>query len=102
MLYRSFICMLMIFTLSSCSYLHVRRPIIEQGNIITNEDVSKLHMGMSRDQVTAIMGQPVLNNIFSSHRMAYIYTYEDGSNPRIIKRLICVFNNGRLVEMRRS
>jgi outer membrane protein assembly factor BamE len=102
MLYRSLICALIILTLSSCSFLHVRKPIIQQGNIITTEDVSRLHPGMSPQQVAEIMGQPVLNNVFASNRIEYVYTYEDGSNPRLDKRLVCVFSNGRLVEILRS
>lgn len=98
-MYKGFICLCMMLVLSSCSYFSIRKPIIEQGNIITPEAVSQLHTGMSPDQVTAIMGTPVISNIFTPNRLEYIYTYQDGMTPRQEKRVTCLFNKGRLVSI---
>lgn len=96
----SFICLLMMLVLSSCSYFSIRRPIIEQGNIITTEEVSKLHPGMTEAQVIEIMGEPVLENIFTPNRMEYVYTYQNGIQPRTEKRVTLFFKQGRLQEVR--
>lgn len=101
-MYKNLICMLLVLTLTSCSFFQIRRPIIEQGNIITNENVSKLHKGMSPTQVVDIMGSPVLANILTPNRIVYVYTYQDRTNPRITKRVTCVFINGSLKEIQRS
>lgn len=101
-MYKSLIFILMVLFLSSCSYFHIRRPIIEQGNIITTEDVSKLHTGMSSSQVADIMGAPVLMNILTPDRMEYVYTYQNGSNPRTLKHVNCIFSGGRLVEIQQN
>lgn len=101
-MYKKIICLLMLVMVSSCSYFQIRRPIIEQGNIITDEDVSQLHPGMSHNQVVEIMGTPVLVNMFTPDREEYIYTYKDRANPRIVKRLICLFRNGSLQSIQRS
>lgn len=93
---KSFICVLMMLVLSSCSYLTIRKPIIEQGNIITSEDTSKLHVGMSYDQVVAILGDPILENIFTPNRKEYVYTYRGGINTPTEKHVTLIFNQGRL------
>lgn len=101
-MYKSLIFTLMVLFLSSCSYFQIRRPIIEQGNIIKAEDVSKLHKGMSSAQVTDIMGVPVLTNILTPNRLEYVYTYQNGNNPLTIKHVNCIFSGGRLVEVIQS
>lgn len=68
-----------ITTLGGCIY-HLP---IQQGNIITDKDLSSLlHKGMTKDQVRAVLGDPVLINIFSGNRMVYVYTFQRGYNRR--------------------
>lgn len=88
--------------LSGCSFFQIRRPIIEQGNIITDENVSRLHSGMSPAQVADVMGSPILENILTPNRMEYIYTYKNRTNPQIVKRVSCIFSNGRLQTIARN
>lgn len=89
--------------LSSCSLFHIRKMDIVQGNVITNEDLSQLHRGMSEDQVKAIMGEPVLVNIFDSNRIEYIYTMKRPDDRKMaITRVSCKFVNGRLSDIIRS
>jgi len=95
-MYTRIICVLLMLALSSCSYLHIRRPVIQHGNVITPEDTSKLHEGMTAPEVVSVMGNPVLANILSPNRIDYVYTYEDGSTPRIEKKVICLFENNHL------
>ncbi|VVC76378.1 Outer membrane protein assembly factor BamE [Aquicella siphonis] len=98
-MYKSLVCILMMLVLAGCSFFQIRKPIIEQGNIITNEAVSQLHTGMSSDQVIAIMGTPVVANILTPNRMEYVYTYQDGMSPRKEKHVTCLFEQGRLKEI---
>lgn len=98
-LYKSLVCFLIILSLSSCSFFQIRKPVVEQGNIITAQDAKKLSVGMTPSQVTEIMGAPVLTNIFTSHRMEYVYTYDNHTQPPTINRLTCLFEAGRLKEI---
>lgn len=100
-MYKSVICILMMLVLSSCSFLSIRKPIIEQGNIITEESTSKLHTGMSEAEVIRIMGAPVLSNILTPNRMEYVYTYQSGKDPRTEKRVTLLFSQGRLQEIQK-
>lgn len=95
-MFKRLVCLLMLASLTGCSYLHIRRPIIEQGNVITQEDTSKLHKGMTPNEVVAVMGSPVLTNILTPNRMEYVYTYDDGTGKYVEKHVSCVFEGGRL------
>lgn len=87
---------LMSFVFSGCSLFQVHKLDIEQGNIITQENVSRLHIGMTEAQVKQVMGNPVLLNIFSPNRLDYVYTFQAGHGERTEKRLTLIFVRGRL------
>ena len=101
-MHKRLICLLMMLVLTGCTYFQIRRPVIEQGNIITSENVGRLHPGMTPDQVVDVMGTPVLSNIFTTDRMEYIYTYKDRTYPLVTKRVVCVFSGGRLIGIQRG
>lgn len=96
------ICLLLMLALSSCSFFQIRKPTIIQGNIITSEETSRLHTGMSSEEVMSVMGSPVLANVLSPNRMEYIYTYEDGTGKHEITRISCLFEGGRLRAIQKS
>lgn len=88
--------------LSSCSYLHIQKLPVTQGNIIERDMVNQLHTGMSESQVRDVMGNPVLVNLFTPNRIEYVYTYKRGVDPRIEKRVSCIFENGSLVDIQKQ
>jgi len=87
---------LLAIILSGCSWLRPHKMDIEQGNIITANEVTQLHAGMSETQVQEIIGSPILVNIFSPTRVEYVYTFQTGYGNMTIKRVSCVFYRGRL------
>lgn len=92
--------MLACLLLSSCTYLHVHKMDIEQGNVLTQEMVNRIHTGMTAGQVKDILGEPVLTNVFNSNRMDYVYTYKPGYGKGVMKYLTLIFKQGRLNEIR--
>ena len=84
---------------SGCSIFSVHKRDIVQGNIITQEEVSRLHTGMTTSQVKDVMGNPVLENIFTANRIEYVYTFKEGYKDTIEKRLTLIFKGGRLKEI---
>jgi outer membrane protein assembly factor BamE len=50
---------------------------IRQGNYITAEMHKKLKVGMSRQQVTSVMGSPLVSDVFHANRCDYIYRFEE-------------------------
>jgi outer membrane protein assembly factor BamE len=66
---------------------------IQQGNFVTQEMVSQLKPGMTRDQVRNALGTPLLTDIFHADRWDYIYSKvaADGTTE---KRKLAVFFDG--------
>ncbi len=87
--------------LTSCSLFLPHKQTVEQGNIFTDQQVSQLHTGMSVDRVKEIMGEPVSETIFNDNRLNYVYTMKRGYSNMTLKRVVCIFQNGRLVEITR-
>lgn len=86
--------------LSGCSYLHVHKMDVEQGNVMNAEMVDRVHIGMTPAQVKEIMGTPVLINVFDTNRKDYIYTNKPGHGEFTEKYISFVFTNGRLSSIR--
>ena len=77
----------------------VYRPTIQQGNVVTQEQVNQLKPGMSRRQVRFILGSPTLLDAFHRDRWDYPFTKGVGSTPGEIRYLTVYFDNDRLVRI---
>jgi outer membrane protein assembly factor BamE len=91
--------------LAGCSYvptipgLTPYRMEIQQGNYVSQEMVSRLEKGMSKDQVRAILGTPLITDIFHADRWDYVYWREPAGGPREQRRLAVYFEDGRLARL---
>lgn len=57
-----------------------------QGNFISSEQVEQLRPGMSRDQVRAVLGTPLLASLFHADRWDYVFTLKrQGVEPQSFK-----------------
>lgn len=57
-----------------------------QGNFISSEQVGQLQPGMSRDQVKAVLGTPLLTSLFHTDRWDYVFTLKrQGVEPQSFK-----------------
>lgn len=75
---------------------------VQQGNVMSAEMVNQIHAGMSKDQVVAIMGSPVLTNVFNPQQFDYIYTHEHRDYPLYQQRVTVQFMYNRVVGVYRS
>ena len=79
---------------SSDSFLGVITPYrmeIVQGNVITQEMVSRLKPGMSRAQVRDVLGSPLLTDIFHADRWDYVFTIRRQGAPYQQRRVTVLF-----------
>lgn len=90
---------LLAILLSGCGIFHAYRPDISQGNVITKAQVAKLRIGMSQAQTVAIMGQPVLQNVFANGRVSYVYTFWPNRGASQYKKVVLNFTHGRLTKI---
>ena len=80
----------LLITLASCSVYHLD---VEQGNIVTADMVKQLNVGMTKQQVAASLGSPVLDNVLNANCWYYVYTFQKGGHRNMIhKNLVICFN----------
>lgn len=81
---------------SGCVY----RANISQGNLIKQEDLDQVEVGMTRNQVRFLLGSPLVDDPFHQNRWDYIYYITIGRNPAGFKRWITVtFEDDIVVEI---
>ncbi|OZG71685.1 hypothetical protein BTA51_18750 [Hahella sp. CCB-MM4] len=61
---------------TGCSFPGVYKIDVQQGNIIEQETIDQLTVGLNRKQVHFIMGAPVLESTFDPSYETYIYTIQ--------------------------
>jgi len=84
--------LIMMCALSGC----VHKMDIEQGNIVTQDMVNRIHTGMTMEQVKNIMGSPVLLNTFADNRVDYVYTFNPGYGNMAERYVTLTFSHGRV------
>lgn len=74
---------------------------IQQGNVLTQEMVSQLRPGLTKDQVRFILGTPVLMDMFHGNRWDYVYSLRKGNSGQTeMRKFSTIFDaDGRLVRV---
>lgn len=77
----------------------IYRPPIQQGNVVSQEQVNELKPGMTKRQVKFLLGTPMLTDVFHANRWDYAYTFGEGSTPTDMRRVTVYFEDDRLVRI---
>ena len=75
------------------------RMVIQQGNFLSQEMVSQLKPGMTREQVRFILGTPLVTDIFHADRWDYVFYRELANGKREQRNLSVVFEKDRLARV---
>ena len=59
--------MVFMFIISSCSTFSFYRVPVTQGNLYDEEDLNKLEIGQTKEQVKFILGTPMIKDAFNSN-----------------------------------
>ena len=86
--------------MNACSLAY--RPTIQQGAVLKPAQVARIKVGMSRQQILAILGQPVRDNTFSPDKLIYVYTVQPNHSAMTTKQLIINFRGNRAVRIDRQ
>jgi outer membrane protein assembly factor BamE len=82
---------------AGCGVLY-KQPI-HQGNLIEKAAADQLQVGMSKQQVTALLGSPSIADPFHQQRWDYTTTQRTGRRARTeVKNLTLYFENDALVK----
>ncbi|MDQ2994751.1 MAG: outer membrane protein assembly factor BamE [Pseudomonadota bacterium] len=86
--------------LTACTNTHIGYNVeVQQGNIITAKMANQLRVGMSREQVMSIMGEPVVVCTFNNDRWEYVYTLSKRGHALETKHTTVIFSGDRLVKI---
>jgi outer membrane protein assembly factor BamE len=92
--------------LASCSnitsYLPTFTPHkieIRQGNLITQDMRDKLKLGMTQAQVKAVLGGPLINDLYHADRWDYLYRLDQKGKVVESQRLTVYFEKGVLARI---
>ena len=75
------------------------RMVIQQGNFISQEMVSQLKPGMTKEQVRFVLGTPLVTDIFHADRWDYVFFREAADGKREQRNLSVVFVKDRLARV---
>ena len=71
----------------------------QQGNLFDKPTVESLKPGMSKRQVTLVMGSPSVISPFDQNRWDYVSTIRRGRNKMATKDLVLTFKDDALVKI---
>lgn len=82
---------------SGCNIIYKQN--VQQGNALEQEDLDQLEIGMTRNQVSFLLGTPAIQDPFHHDRWDYVSTFSRrGGEP--VRRLVTLrFEDDRLAEM---
>lgn len=70
---------------------------LSQGNLLKQEDVDQVEVGMTRNQVRFLLGTPLIDDPFHRNRWDYVYFVRIGRRDATFKRWVTILFDGETV-----
>mgnify|MGYP001452125492 CR=1 FL=1 len=92
MRHRLILLVVLVFTIlsSGCVY----QAALSQGNLLEQEDIDQVEVGMTRGQVRFLLGTPMIDDPFHVDRWDYVYFLRVGRDKAALKRWISIYYDG--------
>ena len=71
---------------SGCVY----QAALSQGNLLKQEDIDQVEIGMTRNQVRFLLGTPMIDDPFHDDRWDYVYYLKIGRNDATFTRWVSI------------
>jgi outer membrane protein assembly factor BamE len=75
----------------------VYQAALSQGNLLDQEDIDQVEVGMTRGQVRFLLGTPMIDDPFHENRWDYVYFLRIGRDKATFKRWISIYFDGENV-----
>ncbi len=89
----------LVLTLSNCVSYDFARRVVQQGNLLPQAKLERLHLGLTKSDVAILMGSSLLSPSFTNNRWDYAYTWRRGSGALEVRQLSLYFSNNRLIRI---
>ena len=87
-------------TLSACSsFAFPYRPEVQQGNLLTQDEINRLRPDMSEREVRTLLGSPLLVDPFHKDRWDYYYSIKHSATSPVQRHVILYFRDGHLLRV---
>ena len=88
-------CIALLSALSGCGFVY--KIDVQQGNYVPEDVAAKVQVGMTKPQVRALLGTPLLNDIFHANRWDYYFSSVKGRKSEDRTRFSIFFENDKVV-----
>ena len=94
---RPLACLALLAALSGCNFVY--KIDVQQGNYVPEDVAARVKEGMTKPQVRALLGTPLLNDIFHANRWDYYFSSVKGGKAEDRTRLTIYFENDKVVRV---
>ncbi len=94
---RLLLLLLALTLLPSCGLLY--KMDVPQGNLLDQEDIADVELGMSKRQVGLLLGTPAIASPFHQSRWDYMYSVSRAGGTPEVRNLTLVFEGDSLVSL---
>ncbi len=89
-------------SLTNCMSYDFSRRVVQQGNLLPQEKLERLNIGMSKNDAAILMGTGLMSPTFNNDRWDYAYTWRKGNSPTVVRNLTLYFTHDRLARIERK
>lgn len=90
----------MAFILTNCTNnVDFTGRVVRQGNLLSQTKLHRLKIGMTKEEVTVIMGDSLLTSPVNQDRWDYVDTFRKGAGEMKIKHVSLFFKHERLARI---
>ena len=89
--------LIILLLIISCSLPRVYEVVVSQGNLIDEDMMEKLEVGMTESQVKYVLGSPLIADTFAPNRWDYYTSVTQGNKKFTEKKITLYFEDKKLV-----
>lgn len=93
------LCLVSVAVTGCANFPWVYKIDIQQGNVISQDQLNKVKPGMTKKQVQFLMGTPLVQDPFHRDRWDYVYTMRPGGEKRTEKKVTMYFEHDKLASI---
>ncbi|MEB0137921.1 MULTISPECIES: outer membrane protein assembly factor BamE [unclassified Undibacterium] len=79
-------------------YISPYRVTVQQGNFVSEEMMSQIKEGMTREQVRFVLGSALLTDMFHEDRWDYIFRLTKPKGEQVLSRVTIYFKNNTVAK----